>query len=235
MHREYQNHFFWWEIIKVVEKLYLIGFAAFVFPSSILQLIISWLAASAFLILQMEADPYKLMEDNFLAACCCFSNTTFFIFLMVVKMVAFAEEVETFSPGVGHDFLVDRTGLSIGLIAAVLGVLALAGLLLLLRIAAVHYEVRKRAKQEAFRLTHALNKVELAALQSQLADEMLPESLKRFKVDPSEVELGDRLGFGTYGEVFLGKWRAQTSPSSEFIAMNSTRLGCGCSRRRPPS
>ena len=206
LHREYEPHFFWWEIVKVVEKLYLIGFAAFVFPGSIIQLIISWLAASAFLVIQMESDPYKLLEDNFLASCCCFSNTTFFIFLMVVKMVAFAEEVETYQPGVATDFLVDRSGLSIGLIAAVLGVLVLTGLLLLLRLAALHRHVKKQAQQEAFRLTHALNTAELTALQSELADEMLPESLKRFKVDPAEVELGDRLGFGTYGEVFLGKW-----------------------------
>ena len=147
------------------------------------------------------------MEDNFLAACCCFSNTTFFVFLLVVKVVAFAEEVETFQPGIATEFIVDRTGLSIGLIAAVLGVLALAGLLLLLRVAAVHYEVKKRAKQEAYRLAHALNQAELQALQAELADEMLPETIKRFKVDPSEVELGDRLGFGTYGEVFVGHWR----------------------------
>ena len=36
---------------------------------------------------------------------------------------------------------------------------------------------------------------------------MLPEPIKRFKVDQSEVELGDRLGYGTYGEVFKGYWR----------------------------
>ena len=121
-----------------------------------------------FLIIQMDADPYKLMEDNFLAVCCRFSSTTFFIFLLVVKVVAFAEEIETFPTlaGTAADFIVDRFALSCGLIAAVLGSLGLAGILLLLRIAAVHYEVKKRAKQEAFRLAHSLNEAELQALQA---------------------------------------------------------------------
>ena len=116
---------------------------------------------------------------------------------MVVKVGHLADEVETLSAGKAKDFVVDRNSLSIGLIAAVLGVLGLAGLLLvrtvpsnptnapaemtlnlvchaasqLLRLAAVHYEVNKRAKQEALRMASSLNKAELAALQSELADE----------------------------------------------------------------
>ena len=37
LHREYEPRYFWWEIVEVVKKLVLVGFAAIVFPGSVTQ------------------------------------------------------------------------------------------------------------------------------------------------------------------------------------------------------
>ena len=41
LHREFEPRYFWWEILEVVKKLVLVGFAAIIRPGSITQLVIA--------------------------------------------------------------------------------------------------------------------------------------------------------------------------------------------------
>ena len=51
LHREFEPRYFWWEILEVVKKLVLVGFAAIILPGSVTQLIVAFVVSLLFLLL----------------------------------------------------------------------------------------------------------------------------------------------------------------------------------------
>ena len=67
LHREYEPRYFWWEILEVVKKLVLVGFAAILMPGSVMQLVIAMMVSLLLLLLNAVAAPYRSDVHDFIA------------------------------------------------------------------------------------------------------------------------------------------------------------------------
>ena len=81
LHKDYEPHMFWWELVEMGRKLILVGFMIIVpaYLSSMLQLILGTLVSAIFLFVQLIASPYENQSDDYLAATASFSILVFFL------------------------------------------------------------------------------------------------------------------------------------------------------------
>jgi hypothetical protein len=78
LHRPYQRHTFWWELVNAAQKLILIGFFVLLKPGSFTQLALGMCIALFFAVLQLQVQPYRRLADNLLAASAQISLVLFF-------------------------------------------------------------------------------------------------------------------------------------------------------------
>jgi len=83
LHRQYEPHFFWWEICEMLRRFVLVGVMVLL-QDNIMQLIIGMLLATAFLLFQAQAAPYVSMADDLLA-----SMASFCLVVVFVSSIAF--------------------------------------------------------------------------------------------------------------------------------------------------
>ena len=67
LHEEYELTFFWWELVEQLKKLLLVGFAVFITPGSLSQLVFGLLVGLFFFLFTIECRPYLHSSDNSLA------------------------------------------------------------------------------------------------------------------------------------------------------------------------
>ena len=67
LHREYEPHMFWWELVEMVRKLVLVGFML-LYQGTMMQLMLGTLLSVAFLLFQVQAKPFREMSDDYLAS-----------------------------------------------------------------------------------------------------------------------------------------------------------------------
>ena len=79
LHKEYEPHLFWWELVEMLRRFVLIGIMVVVYNGSMLQLTIGTLCAAILLFFQVQAAPFNDMADDYLAAAASFSLLILFL------------------------------------------------------------------------------------------------------------------------------------------------------------
>ena len=79
LHKEYEPHLFWWELVEMLRRFVLIGIMVVVYSGSMLQLTIGTLCAAILLFFQVQAAPFNDMADDYLAAAASFSLLILFL------------------------------------------------------------------------------------------------------------------------------------------------------------
>ena len=79
LHKEYEPHVFWWELVEMLRRLMLVGLMVIVHNGSLMQLMIGTLCAAVLLFFQVQAAPYIEMADDYLASAASFSLLIFFV------------------------------------------------------------------------------------------------------------------------------------------------------------
>jgi hypothetical protein len=78
LHREYKVEMFWWELVEMLRRFILVGVMVLV-QGTMMQLVMGTLLSAAFLLFQVQAQPYVQMSDDLLAAFSSFLLTAFFL------------------------------------------------------------------------------------------------------------------------------------------------------------
>ena len=81
LHKEYEPHIFWWELVEMLRRFLLVGLYV-IWPfvqGSIMQVAVANLTAILFLTWQLQAMPFRRKFDNLLALCCSVSLTVMFL------------------------------------------------------------------------------------------------------------------------------------------------------------
>ena len=79
LHKEYEPHLFWWELVEMLRRLVLIGLMVVIYNGSMLQLTLGTLCAAILLFFQVQAAPFNEMADDYLAAASSFSLLIFYL------------------------------------------------------------------------------------------------------------------------------------------------------------
>ena len=127
LHGEYEPDYFWWELVEQQKKLLLVGFAVFVTPGSIGQLVFGLLFSMIFFHLSVECRPFLHDSDDSLASVFSFTMIFFFSCLLVFKVQILVQAVdETLSEYFMMQYNMNTVVLSFGMFAALLGGLAIS-------------------------------------------------------------------------------------------------------------
>ena len=59
LYREYDVTAFWWELMEMLRKLLLVGIFGLIEPGSILQIAVGTIFSAVYLMVQLQASPYK--------------------------------------------------------------------------------------------------------------------------------------------------------------------------------
>lgn len=114
-------------------------------PLQVVQIIIGTVFCAVYMLLQMQADPYHDVADDFLANACSFSLLVVFVCMLLFQVATLTEMDELqqrMSDEQKHDFEVPMFGLSVFLLVSVLGAIGLSFGLLTAQV------VRERAQQQ---------------------------------------------------------------------------------------
>ena len=128
----------------MTKKLLLVGFASIMAPGSIQQIVMATLVSLLFLVLHLQAYPYKNELDNVVATATHLMLCTFFIWCMLLQTGVLG------SPEDSNSLSGSGSLISIVMVLSAIGVLVIAGMLFLTdvitRKAAEVYEAKQRAK-----------------------------------------------------------------------------------------
>lgn len=73
LYEEYDVACFWWEIAEMLRKFLLVGLFVTIEPGSMTQIALATIITAIFLLVQLQAKPYKNLSDDFLACVCSFA------------------------------------------------------------------------------------------------------------------------------------------------------------------
>ena len=90
LYREYEPQFFYWEIVEMGRRFVLVGLMVLV-QGNLMQLIVGTVLSIAFLLFQVQAQPYAEMSDDFLASSCSFALCILFLCCTVFKYLSLIE------------------------------------------------------------------------------------------------------------------------------------------------
>jgi len=153
LYKEYNVTTFWWELMEMLRKFLLVGIFVTLAPGSILQISVGTIVTAAYLMVQLQASPYKNDMDDYLAQGSSFSLLMVFFCSIIYKYDALtaSEDLQTkMSIEQKDKFIVPNVLLSAILILSVLGSLLFAGVLVVLQIVV---DIKDRMKLR--RLKHA--------------------------------------------------------------------------------
>merc|ERR1712139_598400 len=93
LHKEFDARMYWWELVEATRKLLLIGI--FILPpfrpGTVFQLIVAMMTSLVFLFLQMLAQPFKEIADDFLAMATSTALILLFFGSIVLKLSILVE------------------------------------------------------------------------------------------------------------------------------------------------
>ena len=78
---------FWWEIAEMLRKFLLVGLFVTIEPGSITQIALATIVTAVFLLVQLQAKPYKSASDDFLASASSFALLMIFFCSVIYKYV----------------------------------------------------------------------------------------------------------------------------------------------------
>ena len=67
LHSEYETGTYWWELAEIGRRFVLVGLFVVVKPGTIIQIFVGTMFSAAFLMVQLQARPYRRASDNYLA------------------------------------------------------------------------------------------------------------------------------------------------------------------------
>ena len=221
LHQEYEPHVFFWELIDSTKKLVLVGFLSLPgLPGTTTQLITAFVFSICYLMLQMQAAPFRRHEDDFLAMATSFSLVFVFFFCIILREGVLIEKVsERLTDEVRANFDIDGWWLGIGLLICVLTALVLAFGMMVLHVLAEAREARRqhavedRLKQLVERDAPTDQEVlaleELVEAEGHGGTHKLPDSLRQRRIDFDALEFAAnaRISSGAFGEVYRASHR----------------------------
>ena len=137
---------FWWELMEMLRKFLLVGLFVVLKPGSILQIAVGTTVCATYLMVQLQAQPYKSQSDNYLAVASSFSLLMVFFCSVIYKYDALTVSDALrakMSIEQRDDYIVDNAFLSIVLLTSVLSSLIFSGVLLVVQII---IEIKNNAK-----------------------------------------------------------------------------------------
>ena len=127
LHRDYEPQYYYWEIVELGRKLFLVGFAAQIRKGSLLQIFVASCVCLVYFMFKQLLSPYKLIEDDYFAVAIESTLTVCFIFALLLKMNELTAAV-VLSMEQTQKFQINLFGLGVGLLFCVLIGLALLAL-----------------------------------------------------------------------------------------------------------
>ena len=113
---EYRPSFFWWEILEMLRRFLLVGLMSIVLEGSVVQLMIASLFCILYLIVQLQARPFKEAGDEYVALVSSASLAVLDLCCVVIKVGVLAETPEVHKilpPRLRDRFLVPNALLSV--------------------------------------------------------------------------------------------------------------------------
>ena len=164
LYKEYDVSCFWWELMEMARKFLLVGLFVTVEPGSITQIAVGTIVCAVYLMVQLQAKPYKHATDDYLATSSSFGLLMIFICSIIFKYSSLTESTaiqEKMSIEQQGDYVVSTLVISIILLASVLG-----SLVMVAAIAVVQLAVEAKRRMALRRLKYAKDGkwVELAPL-----------------------------------------------------------------------
>ena len=150
LHREFEPHFFWWELVEMFRRFLLVGILLLASAGSLMQISIGTLASVFFLLSQMQANPYKQSSDNYLATAASLSLLLYFLCCVVFKVGALIDSL----PYERADFYIYPRTLTIFAISTLLFTLIATAVVVVKQVAAERERLRKEALSGSRRLRH---------------------------------------------------------------------------------
>ena len=152
LYQEYEPVFFWWELIEMARRFVLVGAFMLVWPGSLVQLILGTVTAAMFLLVQIQARPYKRTSDNYLASAASFCLLIYFLCCVMYKISGLVDSVlpactlESSSSGLCRYFAIDTATLTIVTISTLLATLVVSFIMVTKQVAAESERLRREAQ-----------------------------------------------------------------------------------------
>ena len=134
LHGVFKAEFFWWELVCVSQKLVLVGFLVLTtfHPGSLTQLVLGLVAALLFAVAQMQFQPYRTRNDNFLATVCNLSIVSFFMMSVLYRVFELTTDFESVAEQLTGTWANRRFVVSLEFITITMVLSLVCGLLLLI-------------------------------------------------------------------------------------------------------
>jgi len=146
LYKEYDPTSFYWELMEMLRKFLLVGLFVTFQPGSILQITLATIVCATYLMVQLQAAPYKNQSDDFAAAAASFSLLMVFFCSILYKFDALTtgQGIQLAMTGEQKDdYIVSALLLSFILILSVVGSLIFAVCLVAVQIIV---EIKNNAK-----------------------------------------------------------------------------------------
>jgi hypothetical protein len=147
LHREYEPHIFYWELVEMLRRLVLVGVMV-LYQDTMMQLVIGTLLAGAFLLFQVQASPYINMSDDLLA-----SSLSFCMVVCFLCCYAFKDAELTGLAAIQDKMSIEQKNLYVldqGTLTAIMMCSIIAALVISAAIFAVQFAAEAaRAKRDA--------------------------------------------------------------------------------------
>jgi len=149
LHREYQPLVYFWELVEMARRFLLVGIYV-VGPyhsGSMMQLALAALTCIIFLVIQVQALPYRSPTDNSLAIGCSFSLAVLFLTCIFYK-VSTLTELHELQARMSHeqreDFVLPAAALTFIITLSIVGSLVLSAILLAFQIVQRRQELKRQ-------------------------------------------------------------------------------------------
>ena len=125
LHRDYEPQYYYWEIVELGRKLFLVGFAAEIKKGSLLQIFAASCFCLVYFMFKQLLSPYKLMDDDYFAVAIESTLTICFNFALLLKIneltvAVGADGANVLSMEQEQRFQIDLFGVGVGLLICVL-------------------------------------------------------------------------------------------------------------------
>jgi len=144
LHASFVPHYFYFDILEMMKKLLLVGFASLMSPGSLEQIVMAMILSMLFMILHLQSYPYRNQLDNVLATAVHLTLTMFFMWCTLLQTGALGDPEEASSLSASGSVI------SVVMMLSAVGVLVIAVSLffmeMVMRKAAEMYEEKQRAK-----------------------------------------------------------------------------------------
>ena len=150
LHAPFKPTYFYFDLLELAKKLFLIGFASLIEPGTLAQITVAVIVSLLFLVLHLQSLPYRRNMDNILATMVNLSLVLFFFWTSLLQTGALGGDDDLEADRLS-DLEADRLSsmghaVSLMMLFAIVGVLAVAALLFFFETAA------KASKERAEKL-----------------------------------------------------------------------------------